>query len=65
MRYRVKEFSPGLFHVMHGNVPLHDDSRDGDDQPLVFRDGDIAQNCANRLNGKQQWRWDETFSEND
>jgi len=50
MKYTVKEFRPGLWHVMAGNVPVHDGRRDGDDQPLVFTDGDTADQAAETLN---------------
>lgn len=50
MKYHVKEFRPGVFHVMDGNLPVNDQSPDGDDKPLVFRDGDIADECAKEMN---------------
>lgn len=50
MRFRVTEFRPGLFHVIDGDVPVHDKSRNGDDKPLVFRDRDIASECAKGMN---------------
>lgn len=50
MRFHVLEFRPGLFHVMDGDMPIHDKSRDGDDRPLVFRDRDVATECAKGMN---------------
>lgn len=50
MKYRLKEFLPGRWHVMFGDMPIYDDKTNGDDAPLVFTDPDIAQECADKLN---------------
>lgn len=54
MKYHVKEFRLGLWHIMAGNVPVHDGSRDGDDQPLIFADGDTADEACAALNKAQE-----------
>lgn len=54
MKYRVKEFKPGLFHVIDSDAhPIYDGARDGRDKPLVFRDVDDAYKCIYGLNNGQ------------
>lgn len=50
VKYKVKEFRPGLYHVMDGPTPIYDKSSDGNDKPLVFHDADAADECARKMN---------------
>jgi hypothetical protein len=52
--YRAVEFAPDRWHVISpSGIPLYNDSRDGDDAPLVF-DEDHAYDCAERMNDHPQ-----------
>lgn len=54
MKYRVKEFRPGLWHVVDEvGHPVYDGERDGNDQPAIFRDPDIADEAVAELNESQ------------
>lgn len=50
MKYRLKEFRPGLWHIMEGSQPVYDHALDGQDKPLIFRDYDLAWQAMNELN---------------
>lgn len=55
-KYFVRRIGRGeAWHVCSpSGHPIYDDSRDGDDKPLVFRDLDTATECAERLNKEEQ-----------
>lgn len=51
MKYTIKEFAPDKWRVIdETNIPIHNESRDGDDKPLIFTDYDITIECVSRLN---------------
>lgn len=51
MKYTLKEFTPYKWHVIdEAGIPIHNESRGGDDKPLIFTNYDIAVECVNRLN---------------
>lgn len=51
MKYHVKEFHPGRFHVVDENqLPIYDGAPFGKDRPVIFTDEDEAQDCADRIN---------------
>lgn len=55
MKLYVKEFAPGLFHVMKDGIPIYDDSRDGNDKPAIFIDSDTAHECMAEIQRRTSW----------
>ena len=54
VKYKVKEFRPGLYHVMDGPTPIYGKGSDGNDKPLVFHDADAADECARKMNEERR-----------
>lgn len=51
-KYYSKEFRPDkwMIYPIGSNIPIHDNSPDGKDKPLVFSDLDSVSECLNKLN---------------
>lgn len=55
MPYHAREFRPGLWEVVdESGHPVYGRERDGNDKPLVFRDPDVADECAAILNAENE-----------
>lgn len=54
--YYVKEFTRGHWHILRegSGVPVHDDSPNGDDKPIVFTDHDKVLEAVDALNTAQE-----------
>lgn len=51
MKYCIKEYTLNHWHVVNEyEQPIYDESRNGDDKPVIFKDPDIAQQVADELN---------------
>lgn len=52
MKYYLKEFRPGKWHVcdIGTHRPIYDDAPYGNDAPVIFSDEDSAYECIERLN---------------
>lgn len=49
--YYAKEYARGRWHVIGpGGIPIYNDAPHGNDKPLIFRDEDAAEACAERCN---------------
>lgn len=49
--YKVREFRPNLYHVIDKfGLPIYSKTNAGDDYALIFKDIDIAFECAEALN---------------
>jgi hypothetical protein len=53
-RFYLKELKSGHYHICArtNNLPIYDNSPNGDDAPLVFKDYDFALEYLQKLNNE-------------